>query len=111
MNLKQETLDAMAENGMGIEDIAYISNRNLDQSVPVDEFFRSADREYNNSASGNEVNTELLIVFTNGDRLVRGNYDNNEWWEFIQAVPITPPRIATPLYIWPEKSTYGLKDD
>lgn len=111
MNLKQETLDAMAENGMVIADIAYISNRNLNQIMSVEDFFQLADREYNNSASGNEVNTELLIVFTNGDRLVRGNYDNNEWWEFIQAVPTMPPPIATPLYIWPEKSTYGLKDD
>ncbi|MEG2265304.1 MAG: hypothetical protein RSC68_13335 [Acinetobacter sp.] len=111
MNLKQETLDAMAENGMVIADIAYVSNRNLDQIMSVEDFFQLADREYNNSASGNEVNTELLIVFTNGDRLIRGSYDNNEWWEFIQAVPTTPPPIATPLYIWPEKSTYGLKDD
>ena len=107
MNLKQETLDAMAENGMVIADIAYISNRDFDQSVPVDEFFRSADREYNNSASGNEVNTELLIVFTNGDRLVRGNCDNNEWWEFIQAAPLTPPLVAATLTIWNEDSTYG----
>ena len=107
MNLKQETLDAMVESGMGIEDIAYISNRDFDRSVPVDEFFRSADREYNNSASGNEVNTELLIVFTNGDRLVRGNYDNNEWWEYIQAAPRTPPLVAVPLPIWNEDSTYG----
>ena len=111
MNLKQETLDAMAVNGMVIADIAYISNRNLNQIMSVEDFFQLADREYNNSASGNEVNTELLIVFTNGDRLVRGNCDNNEWWEFIQAVPTMPPPIATPLYIWPEKSTYGLKDD
>ena len=107
MNLKQETLDAMAENGMVIADIAYISNRDFNQSVPVDEFFRSADREYDNDYGLHEVNLDMVIVFTNGDRMMRQEYDGSEWWEYIQAAPLTPPLVAAPLAIWSEDSIYG----
>ena len=107
MNLKQETLDAMAENGMGIEDIAYISNRDFNQSVPVDEFFRSADREYDNDYGLHEVNLDMIIVFTNGDRMMRQEHHGSERWEYIQAAPLTPPLVAVPLPIWNEDSTYG----
>ena len=107
MNLKQETLQLMSKNGMGIEDIAYISNRDFDQSVPVDEFFRSADREYDNGHGLREVNLDMIIVFTNGDRMMRQEYDGSEWWEYIQAAPLTPPLVAVPLPIWNEDSIYG----
>ena len=87
-NLKQETLDALAENGKTIDDVRWIGNGT---EIPIDEFLKVADRVYDDGFGGAEVQ-HIYVV---GDYwwLERGEYDGSEWWEF-KTLPKKPTITA-----------------
>ena len=89
MNLLQETLEDLHENGKRWEDIEWIGTE--DAKIPLKDFLREADFEYDNGYGGARINTNLTIVGKDW-WLMRHEYDGSEWWEF-QTKPVEPPLI------------------
>lgn len=85
-NLKTETLEILKEYNKTIEDIKFICSR--DTNIPIQMFFKRADKTYDSGYGGAEVDEGLMIV---GDDwwLERGEYDGSEWWEF-KTMPKKP---------------------
>lgn len=81
-NLLTETKGEMIANGQTPEDIIFIGSEYSDHSCTWEEFTILADREYNNGHGGQEVADDLIIVFRNGERMSRGEYDGSEWWQY-----------------------------
>lgn len=109
MNLREETLKIMKDNGLTKEDVAFIMVReqvyennkyeNKDYRLPMDRFWLSANTEYDEGFGGNEINLGLMIVFKNGAWLERHEYDGSEWWEF-KSTPKKPENYTTPNMLW-----------
>ena len=85
-NLLTETKDTMSAVGLTPEDITFIGSRSSGHSCTWEQFCALADREYNNGFGGQEVADDLEIIFTNGARMWRGEYDGSEWWAFSEPV-------------------------
>lgn len=85
-NLKKETLSKLESYGKTPEDIKWIGCKKF--KIPINLFWKLADREYDSGYGGEEVATDLLIV---GDNwwLERSSYDGAEWWSF-KTLPEEP---------------------
>ena len=83
MNFKNETLRVLKENNKTIDDIVWIGCER--GYIPIDEFFRNADFEYDSGYGAQEVASDIMIV---GKTFVmtRGEYDGSEWWEYREPV-------------------------
>ena len=81
-NLLKETLKSLDNNNKKPTDIIFIGAVS-GYSCTWKEFVILADKEYDRSFGSTEVAEDLIIVFTDGSRLVRGEYDGSEWWEYI----------------------------
>jgi len=90
-NLLHETLADMESMGHTPADVAYIGNLAEEgrRSCTWDQFVVLADVEYDCSFGAAEVAQDLVIMFSNGDRMERAEYDGSEWWERIR--PLSPP--------------------
>ena len=80
INLRNETIAAVTEAGKRPDDITYIGDKT--HSYSWSRFLRAANWEYNNGYGGAYVNRGLVILFTDGSWLERGEYDGSEWWEY-----------------------------
>ena len=85
MNLLEETMNAIVESGHKIEDIVFIGSESSGHSCTWDEFIALADVEYDNGYGAQEVARDLIIVFSDGTRMWRGEYDGAEWWEYFPS--------------------------
>ncbi len=88
-NLLKETIDDLAKNGKTLDDVAWIGCK--DFMIPMDEFLRLADANYDDGYGGTEVADDLVVV-GDGWWLERHNYDGSEWWEYKEQ-PKTPNNI------------------
>ena len=88
VNLKAETLEFLANHGKTPDDIRWIGNG---VEIPIDEFWRVADRVYDNGYGCAEV----CYIYIVGDDwwMERGEYDGAEWWEF-KTMPKKPTIVA-----------------
>jgi hypothetical protein len=79
MNLLQETIYILNENGKSLNDIEWIGNR--EYTIPKDLFTKLANTEYDSGYGCSEVAEDLIIV---GEYwwLERHEYDGAEWWEY-----------------------------
>jgi hypothetical protein len=86
MNLKNETIEVINENGYNIDDIKWIGTH--DFKIPIDLFWKLADYNYNVFSIHQQVISDLIIV---GDTwwMERNHFDNAEWWNF-HKVPEMP---------------------
>ena len=80
MNLLTETRDDMESVGLKHEDIIFIGSESSGYSCTWKEFEVLADFNYNNSYGGQEVASDLIIVFKDGSEMERMEYDGYEWW-------------------------------
>lgn len=78
-NLKLETKQAIEEAGKSETDIAWIGGDEFE--IPKKLFWTLSDVEYHGGYSAQEVAEDLVIVFSDGSYLSRGEYDGMEWWE------------------------------
>lgn len=95
MNLLKETLAAIMESGHTPNQIAFIGSEESGHSCTWPEFEKLADFEYDNSYGAQEVASDLIVVFSDGTKLWRGEYDGSEWWEF--SSPFVPPTEHKPI--------------
>ena len=80
MNFLKETMEVLDENGKKLSDIKAIQFGD-DFGIPVEDFTKLADFEYDNGYGCAEIPTNLIII-GDGWWLERGEYDGSEWWEF-----------------------------
>lgn len=89
MNLKEETLWALKDNGYSETNIDWVGLDTKEMWEPHD-FLRVADYiEYDSDFGRVEVEPELKIVMRDGSWFERAEYDGSEWWEHRHA-PVKP---------------------
>ena len=78
-NFKEETLRILENRNKSIEDIRWIGCECF--KIEPKEFWKLANRNYDNGYGGWEIPLDLLIV---GDDwwMERREYDGSEWWEY-----------------------------
>lgn len=81
INLLSETKRAINDSGHGPSDIIFIGSEESGHSCSWKEFLKLADVEYDNGYGSPWVATDLIIVFSDGQKMWRGEYDGSEWWE------------------------------
>lgn len=95
VNLLEETRRSIEKSGHTPSDIIFIGSQDGKYSCTWDEFSKLADREYDNGFGGNEVASDLIIVFADKQQMWRGEYDGSEWWEY--ATPFKSSYITKPI--------------
>ncbi len=85
MNLLEETIEDIESAGKSVEDIIFIGSQNSGHSCTWEEFKVLANIEYHNGFGGQEVASDLIIVFSDKSYLDRHEYDGSEGWEFHPA--------------------------
>lgn len=88
MNLLNETLNILKENGETPADVRWVGRESANAKCSWDDFSKQADFEYNNGYGWQEIPADLVAV---GDNwwLERAEYDGSEWWEF-KTIPKEP---------------------
>lgn len=95
VNLLEQTIAAVENAGKTPADIVFIGTLSPAESCSWEDFKLLADFEYDNGYGGAEISTGLIIVFSDGSRLFRGEYDGSEWWNFMPK--FKKPRNTAPL--------------
>lgn len=92
-NLLAETLSILHDYGLSKSDVRYVSIGLFE--IPLDIFWETANRDYDDGYGGEEVNLQLKVV---GDTwwLERHEYDGSEWWEFKQLPPRPELQLSDP---------------
>jgi hypothetical protein len=81
MNLLSETLAALDRTGHTESDVVFVGSADGNYEMSWAEFATLANVDYDNGWGGAEVATDLIVKFSDGTRLWRGEYDGSEWWE------------------------------
>ena len=81
VTLLSETENAIFESGHSVEGIAFIGSED-GHYCSWDEFKEMANVDYDGGYGAAEVATDLVILFSDGIYMKRGEYDGSEWWEF-----------------------------
>lgn len=81
-NLLKETNATIKRSGHHVKDIVFIGSRDGVYKTSWAEFRKIADVEYDSGFGAAEVAPDLIIVFSDGKKMWRGEYDGSEWWEF-----------------------------
>jgi hypothetical protein len=82
VNLLEETTDAITRSGHAITDVVFIGSATSGHQCDWDRFVELADIAYDNGFGSSSVATDLIIAFSDGAKMWRGEYDGSEWWEF-----------------------------
>ena len=70
MNLLEETKEAIKNSGHTISDIIFIGSENKGYSCEWELFEILANRDYDESFGINQVEEDLIIVFSDGGKLL-----------------------------------------
>lgn len=95
MNLLQETLEDIKDSGHTLQDVIFIGSEESGHSCTWEEFEKLADRDYYAGHGAQEVATDLIIVFSDGAKMWRGEYDGAEWWCY--SSPFVQPAVTKPI--------------
>ena len=87
-NLLQETIKDIENSGHDASDITFIGSLDSGYSCTWGEFLTLADIEYYAGYGGQEIASDLTIVFGDGSTMWRAEYDGSEWWEYSKPVNI-----------------------
>ena len=83
-NLLTETVRFMESIGESPGDIIFIGSEHSGYACTWDEFVILADREYDSGFGAQEVADDLIIVFSDGCRMYRHEYDGSEGWRYVR---------------------------
>ena len=95
INLLIETKGAMLGSGHKVKDILFIGSEETGHSCTWEEFEQLADVEYDNGYGSAQVAQDLIIVFTDGVKMWRNEYDGSEWWSLYG--PFKMPKELKPI--------------
>lgn len=88
-NLLKETKNILKQNGKKLSDIVWVGCREF--QIPMNEFIKCADQEYDAGFGSLYVAEDLLIVGSDF-WLERHEYDGSEWWEY-KELPQMPQEV------------------
>ena len=94
-NLFDETRHLIADLGYCPGNIIFIGSEQSGHCCTWDEFGQLANEEYDEGFGAQEVAHDLIIVFSDGFMLVRGEYDGSEYWE--DRKPFKMPENKQPI--------------
>lgn len=94
-NFLKETLEAIEQSGHVPEDIIFIGSVDTGHSCAFDEFKIMADVKYDSGFGSQKIADDLIIAFSDGQQMSRGEYDGSEWWEFHK--PFKMPENKKPI--------------
>lgn len=80
MNLLQETIADIEESEHTPDDIIFIGSETSGHSCTWEEFSLMADQDYDDGYGAQEVAEDLIIVFSDGSKMWRHEYDGSESW-------------------------------
>ncbi|MET3997523.1 hypothetical protein BjapCC829_28645 [Bradyrhizobium barranii] len=95
MNLLTETVAAIQESGHSTDDIVFIGSEETGHSCTWEQFQILADKEYDAGFGSQKVAEDLIIVFSDGAKMWRGEYDGSEGWDF--SAPFKAPAAIQPI--------------
>lgn len=81
VNLLEETKEAIEKARQCPENILFIGSPESGYECTWEEFLILANIEYENGYGNQEVATDLVIIFKNGDVMSRKEHDGKEWWD------------------------------
>lgn len=109
MNFLKETIDEIEVRGQTVENIIFIGSRNSGHSCQWEQFLELANFNYDDGFGGQEIPIDLMIAFSDGAMMTRGEYDGSEWWDYI--VPFKMPDVLREITtIKSNKHWVSLKD-
>lgn len=99
INLKNSTLNVLKQHNKLSSDVKWVGCKSF--KIPIEEFWKLADRQYDAGYGSQEVAGDLIVV---GDSwwLERHEYDGSEWWEY-KELPQEPKKILSVPTLFPEK--------
>lgn len=111
-NLLKETENDILRSGHKVEEIIFIGSETSGHTCTWEEFVKLADKEYDDGFGCAKVATDLIIVFSDGSKMWRDEYDGSENWSY--STPFVMPDNPLPVKrlignYWPKLS--DLQDD
>ncbi|MDQ3063956.1 MAG: hypothetical protein M3R14_14015 [Acidobacteriota bacterium] len=94
-NLLQETQNLINELGLEIENIIFIGSTSSGYACDWTTFYELANQEYSSGFGWQEVASDLEIVFKDGTRFQRHEYDGSENWNVQE--PFVIPTETKPI--------------
>ena len=82
-------------SGHTSDQIIFIGSEKTGHRCTWGEFLVLADREYDHSYGSPKVATDLIIVFDDGHKMWREEYDGLEWWRY--STPFVVPKESRPI--------------
>lgn len=96
VNFLKETMEAIELSGRTPEQIVFIGSERSGHECTWQEFLSLADFNYLPGHSAVcTVAKDLIIVFSDGQKMWRGYYDDAEWWEY--STPFVRPSEKKPI--------------
>jgi hypothetical protein len=95
MTLLQETIFDIEKSKHTTADIVFIGSETTGHSCTWDEFCQLSNKDYDRGFGAQRVATDLIIVFSDGAKMWRGEYDGSEWWEY--STPFKQPAETKPI--------------
>jgi hypothetical protein len=94
-NFLVETKEAINHSGHKPTDIVFIGSVDSGYNCNWDQFVKLAGFEYDSGFGGQQIASDLIIAFSDGASMKRGEYDGSEWWEY--AMPFVMPEKQIPI--------------
>lgn len=88
-NLLHETIYIITTHRLAVDDIIFIGSEETGHQCSWEDFFQLANFNYDEGYGSQHIASDLSIVFADGTRMVREEYDGSEWWRVIR--PFAPP--------------------
>jgi hypothetical protein len=80
-NLLSETVAEIGGSGHTVTDVAWVGSYDGEYALSWAEFEPIAGAtQFDSGYGGAEIAPDLVVVFTDGEWLERGEYDGSEWW-------------------------------
>ena len=109
VNLLEETKKSIENFGQEIDNIVFIGSQESGHECSWELFKILADQEYDNGFGGQKVATDLIIIFKDGTKMFREEYDGSEWWEYLK--PFEKPKEFHPIRsLFPKKCYQTLSE-
>ena len=83
MNLLEETRNSIEAFKHSVDDIIFIGSDCGEYECDWEAFKLLANYEYDDDFGVTKVLTDLTIIFKDGSRLERAEYDGSEWWRIL----------------------------
>ncbi len=103
-NLLEETINDIRNAELSIDNIIFIGSSDGEYECTWQEFKLLADAEYDSGYGGQEVMQDIIIIFADGSKMLRGEYDGSEWWDIhkplVKRVDCKKLTSLFPAYSW-----------